>query len=93
LTSCIVIPTRRRPEYLDVALASVMPQAARAGAEVLVVSDGIDAETAAVAQRHRARLETLPHRGGANAARNLGLKSTTSDLIVLIDDDVEAPAG
>jgi glycosyltransferase involved in cell wall biosynthesis len=93
LTTSIVIPTRRRPDYLDVALASVMPQAASTGAEVLVVSDGIDAATAAVAKRHGAMLLTLQQRSGANAARNLGLQSATGDLIVFIDDDVEAPSG
>ncbi|MFZ0043898.1 MAG: glycosyltransferase, partial [Solirubrobacteraceae bacterium] len=31
--------------------------------------------------------------GGANAARNAGVRAARSDLIVLVDDDVEAPAG
>jgi glycosyltransferase involved in cell wall biosynthesis len=39
-TASIVIPTRGRPGYLDVALASIAPQAAHAGAEILVVDDG-----------------------------------------------------
>ncbi len=41
----IVIPTRARPAYLEVTLASVMPQAERTGAEVLVVNDGDDPAT------------------------------------------------
>ena len=36
----IIIPTRERPGYLAVALASVAPQAQRAGAELIVVDDG-----------------------------------------------------
>jgi hypothetical protein len=36
----ILIPTRGRPSYLDVALASIVPQARSRGAEVLVVNDG-----------------------------------------------------
>jgi GT2 family glycosyltransferase len=39
LTASIVIPTRARPDYLAVALASIAPQAAQANAEVVVVDD------------------------------------------------------
>ncbi len=92
-TASIVIPTRDRPAYLEVTLASVMPQARRAAAEVLVVSDAHDAATATVAERHGARLVPMVTAGGANAARNAGIGAATSDLIVLIDDDVQAPPG
>lgn len=91
-TASIVIPTRDRPEYLGVTLASVMPQARTADVEVLVVDDGVDAETARVARLHGARLLRAPA-SGANAARNAGLTAAAGDLIVLIDDDVEAPPG
>ena len=63
-SSSIVIPTRGRPHYLTVTLASVMPQARAHGAEVLVVSDGTDAATAGVAAAHGAGLISL-----ARAAR------------------------
>jgi glycosyltransferase involved in cell wall biosynthesis len=35
----IVIPTRARLAYLEVALSSIAPEAARLGVEVLVVDD------------------------------------------------------
>ncbi|HWF73958.1 MAG TPA: glycosyltransferase [Solirubrobacteraceae bacterium] len=89
----IVIPTRGRPGYVDVALASVAPQALGAGGEVLVVTDGEDAATASVAGRHRARFIALPAGAGANAKRNAGAAAASGDLIVFIDDDIEAPAG
>jgi GT2 family glycosyltransferase len=89
----IVIPTRARPEYLDVALASIVPQAERFGAEVIVVSDGPDPPTAAVAQRHGVRLAALAEQLGINPARNAGLQVSRADLIVFTDADVEAPAG
>jgi glycosyltransferase involved in cell wall biosynthesis len=92
-TVSIVIPTRDRPAYLDVTLASVMPQAKRAAAEVLVVSDAADAATASVAERHGAALVAMATPGGANAARNAGIGAATGDPIVLIDDDVHAPPG
>lgn len=89
----IVIPSLGRPDYLDVTLASVMPQALSAGAEVLVVSDGPDKLTAGVARRNGARYVSLPVERGVNAARNEGVRCTRGDLIVFIDDDVDAPAG
>ena len=87
-----MIPTRDRAPYLEVTLASVMPQAREVGAEVLVVDNGTDLATVAVAERHGARIVRLPV-SGDNAARNVGIRAATGDPIVLIDDDVEAPEG
>jgi GT2 family glycosyltransferase len=92
-TATIAIPTRARIGYLDVALASIVPQAERLGAEVIVVSDGPDAATAAIAAARDVGLVTLPAPTGLNAARNAALDAATSDLIVYVDDDVSAPAG
>ena len=91
-TASIVIPTRDRPAYLQVALASVMPQAREADAEVLVVDDGDNPATAEVARRHDAQI-VRSHGSGLNAARNAGITAAHGDPIVLIDDDVEAPPG
>jgi glycosyltransferase involved in cell wall biosynthesis len=91
-SASIVIPTRGRPDYLNVTLVSVMPQASRAEAEVIVVSDGPDERTAGVAQSNGASFVSLPEERGVNAARNQGVRSARSDLIVFIDDDVDAPA-
>jgi glycosyltransferase involved in cell wall biosynthesis len=89
----IVIPTRSRKDYLDVALASIAPQAASRDAEVIVVADGRDPGTAAVAERHAARYIELEAPRGANAARNAGVRAARGELIVFVDDDVEAPPG
>jgi hypothetical protein len=94
----IVIPTRARPDYLAVALASIAPQAQRAGAEVVVVDDaGPNAITAAavrsLAERHGARYEPHPAPLGLNVARNTGVACTTSELIVFVDDDVQVAPG
>lgn len=88
-----MIPTRDRPGYLDVALGSITPQAASAGAEVIVVDDGAGTATAAVAAAHGARLVRPAPPGGLNRARNAGITAARSDLVVLVDDDVRAPAG
>ena len=92
-TASIVIPTRGRPGYLDVALASVMAQATAAGAEALVVLDGPDGGSEAVAERHGARVVALPVPAGLNAARNAGCRAARSDLIVFLDDDVRVDPG
>jgi glycosyltransferase involved in cell wall biosynthesis len=89
----VVIPTLAAADYLDVTLASVMPQARALGAEVIVVSDGPDAATAHVAERHGAKLVTLPSQQGLNAARNAGIDASRSELIVFIDQDIDAPPG
>jgi GT2 family glycosyltransferase len=89
----IVIPTRARPEYLDVALSSIVPQARSSGAEVIVVSDGPDRPTAAVAERHGVTLVALEEQLGINRSRNAGVEHARGDLIVFTDADVDAPAG
>ena len=92
-TASIIVPTRLRAGYLDVALASIAPQAAAAGAELLVVDDGPDEATRAAAQRHGARYVAHPGPRGLNAARNSGIDAAASDLLVFVDDDVEVRPG
>jgi GT2 family glycosyltransferase len=93
-TASIVIPTRARPRYLEVALASIAPQAAAAGAEVLVVDDaGPSAAIRALAERFGARYE--PHSGplGLNVARNTGVERSRGELVAFVDDDVKVGPG
>jgi GT2 family glycosyltransferase len=90
----IVIPTRERPSYLQVALASIAPQAAAAGAEVLVIDDaGASREICALAERHGARYEAHPRPQGLNVARNSGVQRSSGELVVFVDDDVRARPG
>ena len=92
-TVSIVVPTRERADYLDVALASIAPQAREADAEVLVVVDGADPASGAIAERHGARWTGHDAPRGLNAARNTGAAATEGGLVVFVDDDVEAPPG
>lgn len=93
-TAAVIVPTRDRAPYLDVALASIAPQAARAGAPVIVVDDGPDAETARVAARHGAVLAPHTPGGGLNAARNAGIAAAVdAELLVFVDDDVRVRDG
>jgi GT2 family glycosyltransferase len=74
LTSVTVaVPTRGRASYLEVALGSIAPQAAALGAELLVILDGPDPESAELAVRHGAAVIALPAPAGLNAARNAAI--------------------
>jgi GT2 family glycosyltransferase len=92
-TASIIVPTRLRAAYLEVALASIAPQATTAGAELIVVDDGLDDETRATAERHRARYVAHAAPKGLNAARNTGVDSAAADLLVFVDDDVAVRPG
>lgn len=89
----IVIPTRDRPQYLEGTLASILPQARAHGCEVLVVDDSAGHSAQAVAVRSGARYSAHDRPLGANAARNTGLRMTSSELVVFTDDDVTACEG
>jgi len=93
-TASIIVPTRARAGYLDVALASIAPQAAAAGAELLVVDDGPSEDTRATAERHGARYLAHPASRGLNAARNSGIDAAAAgELLVFVDDDVAVRPG
>jgi GT2 family glycosyltransferase len=90
----IVIPTRARLSYLEVALASLAPQAAAAAAELLVIDDaGPSPAVRELAGRFGARYE--PHSGqlGLNVARNTGVERSSGELVVFVDDDIRACDG
>ena len=88
----IVVPTRNRADYLRVCLDSLAAQGTDAPFEVIVADDGSTDETAAVAEQAGAQLvHTLAR--GPNAARNAGLRAAEGDLVVFVDDDIDAPPG
>jgi GT2 family glycosyltransferase len=90
----IAIPTRARPDYLEIALSSIVPQAAAAGAEVLVIDDaGPSPAMRALVERLGARYEPHPGPLGLNVARNTGVERSRSELVVFVDDDVRVRPG
>jgi hypothetical protein len=89
-SATIIIPTRGRPDYLAVTLASIVTQARAAAAEVLVVDDGRDARNEQAARAVDVRYLALGSPRGANAARNAGVDAASGELLVFIDDDIEA---
>lgn len=93
-SASIVVPTRARLDYLEVALTSISPQAAAAEAELIVVDDaGSSDATRALVERLGARYEPHPHPMGLNVARNTGVERSSGELVVFVDDDVEVSRG
>ena len=89
----MVVPTRDRAGYLDVTLRSLRAQDLTDPYELIVADDGSADATAEVAERAGARLVRAPRGGGPNTARNAGIEAAAADLVALVDDDTEAPAG
>ncbi len=90
----IVIPTRARLPYLEVALSSIAAPAARAGAEVLVIDDaGPSTAARELTERFGARYEPHARPLGLNVARNTGVERSHGGLVVFVDDDVRVSDG
>ncbi|HEV7162551.1 MAG TPA: glycosyltransferase family A protein, partial [Solirubrobacteraceae bacterium] len=90
----IIVPTRERLAYLEVALGSIVPEAARVGAEVIVVDDaGPSTAARELVARCGARYEPNSRPLGLNVARNTGVERSHGELVVFVDDDVRTRPG
>jgi glycosyltransferase involved in cell wall biosynthesis len=89
----VVLPTRGRARYLEVALDSLESQDIQEPWELVVVDDGSTDGTAELLRRRGVRTLPLRPARGLNAARNAGAHGTSGPLIAFTDDDVRAPAG
>jgi glycosyltransferase involved in cell wall biosynthesis len=86
-----VIPCRNAARFLGETLASVRAQT-RPVAEVIVIDDASEDDSATVAQQFGAHVIRLATRRGHGAARNAGLRAATAEFIALLDaDDVWLP--
>lgn len=92
-SAAVIVPTQDRAAYLEVALASIAPQASDLGAELIVVDDGPGEATRHVAERHGARYVAHERPRGLNAARNTGIGATQAELLIFVDDDVAVGSG
>jgi len=87
----VVIPTYLRPGLVVRAVRTALAQEP-APAEIVVVVDGLDAETVeALAAIGDPRIQVLvpPERLGNGDARNFGLQHATGDWVAFLDDDDE----
>ena len=89
----VVIPTRKRPEMLQRALASVFAQEGAGGLfdmEVLVIDDiGLPTTHDVMRQFPSVKYILLPHEVTASGARNAGIKAASGRYIAFLDDDDE----
>lgn len=96
----VIIPTFRRPEGLDRAMASVLIQTALSDTPVsLVVCDNSPEASARAQVAGLAAIAPIaityvhePRTGVANA-RNAAVDASEAEFIAFLDDDEEAPAG
>jgi len=89
----VVLPTRGRAGYLEVALDSLQAQDSPVPYELFVVDDGSSDGTRELLERREVPSLRLEPPRGLNAARNAGAEATTGELIAFVDDDVAAPSG
>lgn len=85
----IIIPTYNRAHLLGRAIKSVLPQTT-AGDEILVIDDGSDDDTPAVAARYGEHIRFIrAGHEGAGPARNLGIREARNPLVAFLDSDDE----
>lgn len=85
VTISVVIPAYNAARFLPRCLSSVFAQTFKP-AEVIVVDDGSNDDTAAVAAGLGATVLRRPN-GGVSAARNTGIRSAKGEWIALVDAD------
>jgi GT2 family glycosyltransferase len=83
----VVVCTYRRAAKLDVCLTALARQSIADRIEIVVVDDGPDDDTAAVAARHPVRLVRHEHNRGLSAARNTGIAAARAPIVAFTDDD------
>lgn len=88
----VVVPVYGRPGLLDACLMSV--RSASPGARIVVVDDASpDGANAEVARAHGAQLVRHRTNRGPAAARNSGLRETSSPIVAFVDSDCEVGTG
>lgn len=88
-TVSVIITTHNRPDYLKESLAAVLKQTVLPK-EVFVIDDGSSVsyeEVLDLFPREQFEYVKVPVASGANAARNIGISKSTSDIIAFLDDD------
>lgn len=89
-TVSVVIPVHNGARFLAEAIRSALDQTYPPH-EVIVVDDGSDDASAAIAASHKATVIRQPNRG-VSAARNAGLAKASGEYVALLDaDDIWLP--
>ncbi|AMJ94144.1 glycosyl transferase [Alteromonas stellipolaris] len=88
-TVSVIITTHNRPDYLKESLAAVLKQTVLPS-EIFVIDDGSSVsyeEVINLFPSDKFEYIKVPVASGANAARNLGISKSQSDIIAFLDDD------
>ena len=83
----VIIPVRNGGQELERCLAA-LDRSRYSDYECIVVDDGSTDGSAGVAEGHGCRVIRLPASGGPAAARNLGARQATGEILFFIDADV-----
>jgi glycosyltransferase involved in cell wall biosynthesis len=89
----VVIPVRDVAQVVGRCLDTVLPQAAEAGAQVIVVDDASSDGTAGIADAAGAQVVRRARAGGPYVARNDGWRAAGADRIVFTDARARARPG
>lgn len=93
----IVVPTRDRPDAIQLCVDTLVAHATTASADmvaVVVIDNGRSTHPPVRPTRGGVPVRVLREpRVGASRARNLGLVSSATDVVVFVDDDVTVQAG
>jgi glycosyltransferase involved in cell wall biosynthesis len=88
----VVIAAYNAAGHLERCLVSITGQRPPVH-ELIVVDDGSVDATADMARRAGARVISLPRRGGPAAARNVGVRHASGDVVAFLDSDAVAHPG
>jgi GT2 family glycosyltransferase len=91
-TLSLVISVHNGEAHLERCLRSVAPQRPELF-EAIVVDDGSQDQSGAVAARYGCEVLTLPRRRGISTARNTGARAAAGEVLVFIDADTEVGSG
>jgi glycosyltransferase involved in cell wall biosynthesis len=88
----VVVPTRNRPAHIVACVESILTNQNLLELIVVDQSDG-DATRLALASVEDARLRYTPtNTRGVTSARNIGIETSTSEIITFTDDDCRVPS-
>lgn len=84
--TAVVIPCYNQTRFLAEAIESALAQT-RAVVELVVVDDGSTENVATVVARYPSVRYIRQHNGGPSAARNAGMRATSSEFVLFLDGD------
>lgn len=90
-TASIVIPTHKRPDLLRNLLESLSHQRASPAFDIIVINDGSGGDLSTLeVEFSDVSLEVidLPKSRGRAYARNQGVRHSTADVLIFVDDDM-----